>query len=61
MLNRAILISPDCSENRNRNSTTSVYRLFGAGRVLGDGLGAFRDGVLGKLTWQDEADTGTVN
>ena len=25
---------------------------------LGDGLGAFRDGVLGKLTGEDEADSG---
>ena len=29
-----------------------------AGGVLGDGLGAFRDGVLGQLTGEDEADGG---
>ena len=27
------------------------------GRVLGDGLGAFRDGVLGEFTRQQEADS----
>ena len=25
---------------------------------LGDSLGAFRDGVLGQFTWEDEADSG---
>ena len=30
--------------------------LLGAG-VLGDGLGAFRDGVLGELTREEEADS----
>ena len=29
-----------------------------AGGVLGDGLGAFRDGVLGQLSGEDEADGG---
>ena len=33
-------------------------RLFGGGRVLGDSLGTLRDGVLGKLTGEDEADRG---
>ena len=28
------------------------------GGVLGDGLGALRDGVLGELTWEDESDGG---
>lgn len=32
--------------------------LFRRGRVLGDGLGTLRDGVLGKLTGEDEADGG---
>ena len=34
--------------------------LFGGRRVLGDGLGALRDGVLGKLTRQDQADSAVV-
>ena len=33
------------------------HSLLGAG-VLGDGLGSLRDGVLGKLTWQEEPDSG---
>ena len=37
---------------------TQSSTLFGGARVLGDGLGAFRHGVLGELTWQDEADGG---
>jgi hypothetical protein len=36
---------------------TSRY-LFRGRRVLGDGLGALRDGVLGQLTRQDETDRG---
>ena len=32
-------------------------RLLGAG-VLGDSLGSLRDGVLGKLTWQEEPHSG---
>lgn len=35
-----------------------MMRLLGGGRVLGDSLGALRDGVLGKLTGEDEADGG---
>ena len=35
-----------------------VMRLLGGGGVLGDGLGALRHGVLGKLTGKDEADGG---
>lgn len=31
---------------------------FGRGRVLGDGLGALGDGVLGQLTRQDQPDGG---
>ena len=34
-----------------------VASLLGAG-VLGDGLGALRDGVLGKLSGEEEADGG---
>lgn len=33
-----------------------INRLFGGGRVLGNGLGALRHGVLGQLTGEDEAD-----
>ena len=33
-------------------------RLLGRGRVLGDRLGAFGDGVLGKLTGEDQAHGG---
>jgi len=33
-------------------------RLFRARRVLGDSLGAFRHGVLGEFTWEDEANRG---
>ena len=29
--------------------------LFGGRRVLGDGLGALRDGVLGEFTGEDES------
>jgi len=35
-----------------------MMRLLGGRGVLGDGLGALRDGVLGKLTGEDEADGG---
>ena len=35
----------------------SVFRRLGGG-VLGDGLGALGDGVLGELTWEEEADSG---
>jgi len=31
---------------------------FSEGAVLGDGLGAFADGVLGEFTWEDELDGG---
>ena len=41
----------------NAASIVCGARLFGGGRVLGDGLGALRHGVLGEFTWQDEADT----
>ena len=35
----------------------SGNRLLGAG-VLGDSLGSLRDGVLGKLTGEEETDSG---
>jgi hypothetical protein len=35
-----------------------TMRLLGGRGVLGDGLGALRHGVLGKLTGKDEADGG---
>ena len=35
-----------------------MMRLLGGRGVLGDGLGALRHGVLGKLTGEDEADRG---
>jgi hypothetical protein len=43
-------------ERENEKSKTPVNHLFRARRVLGDGLGAFRHGVLGELTGQDETD-----
>lgn len=42
-------------ETHEKNPTTNQTRLFGGGRVLGDSLGALRDGVLGKLTRQDQS------
>lgn len=33
-------------------------RLLGRGRVLGDGLGTFGNGVLGELTGEDQAHGG---
>ena len=35
-----------------------MMRLLGGRGVLGDGLGALRHGVLGKLTGKDETDGG---
>ena len=35
-----------------------TMRLLGGRGVLGDGLGALRHGVLGKLTGKDETDGG---
>jgi hypothetical protein len=45
---------PQEIENRNKPRN----RLFGGRGVLGDGLGTLRDGVLGQLTGEDEADGG---
>jgi hypothetical protein len=42
---------------REPTETSVGARLLG-GRVLGDGLGALGDGVLGKLSGEDEADGG---
>jgi len=39
------------------SSSNTASSLFAAG-VLGDGLGAFADGVLGELTGQEETDGG---
>ena len=40
-----------------RRLQESPFRLLAAG-VLGDGLGSLGNGVLGKLSWQQEADRG---
>ena len=42
---------------RVHENTQRVKHLLGAG-VLGDGLGALADGVLGELTGQQETDSG---
>lgn len=39
-----------CLDDRSRNSS------YSEGAVLGDGLGALADGVLGELTWEEETD-----
>ena len=54
-------MTPKCQANpvpeeENDKSKTPTSRLFRARRVLGDGLGAFRHGVLGKLAGEDETD-----
>jgi len=47
-----------CASPKTKNQKAKGYRhLFGGGRVLGDGLGTLRHGVLGKLTRQDESYT----
>ena len=35
-----------------------LNKLLGGGRVLGNSLGTFRDGVLGELSGKDESDSG---
>jgi hypothetical protein len=35
-----------------------LNKLLGGGRVLGNSLGTFRDGVLGELSGEDESDSG---
>lgn len=45
-------------KTREKHRLQITSRLFRARRVLGDGLGAFRHGVLGKLAGKDEADRG---
>ena len=47
-----VLKRTDCFGN-----SRSGHHLLGAG-VLGDGLGALRDGVLGELTREEEPDSG---
>ena len=46
VLKRTVLLSANCKSN-----------LLGAG-VLGDGLGAFRDGVFGQFSGEEEPDGG---
>ena len=48
---------PHCKkaqETQKQDMTDAI--LLGLRRVLGDGLRALRDGVLGKLTGEDESD-----
>jgi len=40
-----------CLDDSSRNSS------YSEGAVLGDGLGALADGVLGELTWEEETDS----
>jgi len=49
--------NPGTLREKNKKRKES-RRLFRAGRVLGDGLGTFRDSVLGQLARKDEADSG---
>merc|ERR1712178_536366 len=39
-------------------NSKGLSKNFSSGGVLGDGLGAFRDGVLGELTGEEEAHGG---
>lgn len=48
--------NPNEKTPRQPNRKSTQARLFGGRGVLGDGLGALRDGVLGQLTGEDEAD-----
>lgn len=48
-------------ETHEKNPTANQTRLFGGRRVLGDGLGALRHGVLGKLTRQDQSDAAELS
>ena len=45
------------NEETQRNPGCATRPLLGGGRVLGHGLGAFGDGVLGQLAGEDESDT----
>lgn len=42
-------------ETQRKHDTAPLFR--GGRRVLGDGLGTLRNGVLGEFTGEDEADT----
>lgn len=42
----------------NAETHSYYHSLFRGRGVLGDGLGAFRDGVLGQLARQDQTDRG---
>ena len=52
MMMLVVLKKTDCSSDR----TEIQNCLLGAG-VLGDGLGALRHSMLGKLSWQKEANS----
>lgn len=54
-LNHDTLMPRGKSKARNKQDQSTLFR---RGRVLGDGLGALRNGVLGQLTGKDEADRG---
>jgi hypothetical protein len=54
---------PHCAKSQRestdpRPASCRKASLLGLRRVLGDGLGALRHGVLGQLTGEDEADGG---
>jgi len=52
-------MTPKCQVKSNaRKEKQYKHHLFRGRGVLGDGLSAFRDGVLGQLTGQDETDRG---
>jgi hypothetical protein len=51
--------SPNALKEKSHNPVPpSTKHLFRGRRVLGDGLGTLRHGVLSKLTGQDQADRG---
>ena len=53
--------NPSAKSHENTAKTRRLIRgscLLGLRAVLGDGLGALRDGVLGQLTREDESDRG---
>lgn len=54
-------MTPKCQVKSNaRKEKQRKHPLFRGRRVLGNGLGAFRDGVLGQLTGQNKTDTVVV-
>jgi hypothetical protein len=55
----------EAAKSNNKKSVIDIKRkeqkevaicLFGGGRVLGNSLGTFRNGVLGQFTGEDQAD-----